>query len=70
MDVIPKNEEEYYEVKVETPEGIQTVNAKHVVMGTGSIPLVPPAFEEKLNEHILHSSGYLHKKKRFKKESM
>ena len=67
VDVIPKNEEEYYEVKVETPEGIQTVNAKHVVMGTGSIPLVPPAFDKKLSEHILHSSGYLHKKEEIQK---
>lgn len=38
------------------------VNVKYVVMGIGSILFVFLVFEEKFNEYILYSSGYLYKK--------
>ncbi|WP_026690964.1 lysine N(6)-hydroxylase/L-ornithine N(5)-oxygenase family protein [Alteribacter aurantiacus] len=62
-DVIDREEdgERFYEVVVEDREAKVTerYHAKHVVMGTGSIPLVPDGFDEFPVEDVVHTSQYL-----------
>ncbi|TWI54457.1 lysine N(6)-hydroxylase/L-ornithine N(5)-oxygenase family protein [Halalkalibacter nanhaiisediminis] len=36
------------------------VMTTHIILGTGSSPLIPPPLEEKLNEDVIHTSRYLH----------
>lgn len=38
----------------------ETVLARHVVLGTGSVPLIPPPLKEVLNDDVIHSGSYLH----------
>ncbi|TYR79185.1 NADPH-dependent L-lysine N(6)-monooxygenase [Priestia megaterium] len=49
-------------VKDMATQKTENIYAKHVVMGTGSVPLVPSALEEVVGEDVLHSSEYLHKR--------
>lgn len=55
-----------YGVKVKrTDTGeVSIYYAKHVVVGTGSIPFIPDGIEK--NEQIVHTSEYLHKEKEMK----
>ncbi|MFZ4453361.1 lysine N(6)-hydroxylase/L-ornithine N(5)-oxygenase family protein [Salibacterium aidingense] len=46
---------------IETGE-VSTYFARHVVVGTGSIPMFPPPIEKKIDENIYHSSSYVMRK--------
>ncbi|SDZ93422.1 lysine N6-hydroxylase [Thalassobacillus cyri] len=66
VDVIDHNqaEEAHYEVVVENIESGETKSnrAKHVVMGTGSKPLVLDGMKGFPEEDVLHTSAYLYQK--------
>ncbi|QDI91467.1 ornithine monooxygenase [Salicibibacter halophilus] len=47
----------YYVIEGKNSE---TLYARHLTLGTGSIPLVPPPLEGKTNEDVIHSSDYLY----------
>ncbi|MBM7704305.1 SidA/IucD/PvdA family monooxygenase [Metabacillus iocasae] len=69
VDVINhQGDDGYYEVNVmdiETEE-VSTFYAKHLVLGTGSVPFVPSKLEKALNDDLLHTSSYLDKKEGIK----
>ncbi|SDJ08049.1 lysine N(6)-hydroxylase/L-ornithine N(5)-oxygenase family protein [Natribacillus halophilus] len=44
----------------------ETLYARHVTLGTGSIPMIPPPLEGKTNEDIIHSSDYLYHEQELK----
>lgn len=48
------------ELNINGSEAEQVVYAKHLVIGTGSTPLVPGDMSDQLNEDIIHSSAYGH----------
>ncbi|MDV2886602.1 SidA/IucD/PvdA family monooxygenase [Alkalihalophilus pseudofirmus] len=50
---------------VQTGEATSYTTA-HIVMGTGSTPLIPSPIDEKLNEDVIHTSRYKHYEKEFK----
>ncbi|GGE30155.1 lysine 6-monooxygenase [Pullulanibacillus camelliae] len=54
-----------FEVKVMhyATQSEKTYIAKHIVVGTGTIPFVPPALREHLGKRVFHSADYLLKKK-------
>lgn len=61
-----KGETPHYEVHVENKEGTQVYQTRHVVMGTGSIPLLP--FETEPAEDVFHSSDYMFRQESLKKK--
>ncbi|WP_096439585.1 lysine N(6)-hydroxylase/L-ornithine N(5)-oxygenase family protein [Alteribacter populi] len=67
VDVIDHNVEgePYYEVVVEGNEAKVTERyfTKHVVVGTGSVPLVPEGFDQFPVEDVAHTSQYLFQRK-------
>ncbi|WP_110113552.1 SidA/IucD/PvdA family monooxygenase [Bacillus sp. CGMCC 1.16541] len=64
-----QGDDAYYEVSVMNvkTEEMATFYAKHLVLGTGSVPLVPEKLEEALNEDLLHTSSYLNRKEDVKR---
>ncbi|QQK74373.1 SidA/IucD/PvdA family monooxygenase [Salicibibacter cibarius] len=56
-------EQAYYVIEGKNTE---TLYARHVTLGTGSIPMVPPPLEGKTNDDIIHSSDYLYHEKGLK----
>ncbi|SDJ55252.1 lysine N(6)-hydroxylase/L-ornithine N(5)-oxygenase family protein [Salimicrobium halophilum] len=69
VDVLDRKEEEYYTVRVEdkmTGE-ITDYDTKHIVMATGTEPLVLDGMEHFPNEDVLHSSRYLFEKEQLLK---
>ncbi|MBB6451501.1 lysine N6-hydroxylase [Geomicrobium halophilum] len=46
--------------------GVETLYARHITLGTGSVPFIPPPLEGKTNEDIIHSSDYLYHEKDLK----
>jgi lysine N6-hydroxylase len=70
MDVVSRGSENpYYEVEVLDIESgeIERVYARHVVLGTGSIPNVPEPFSGLPESDVIHSSDYLFREEAFKK---
>ncbi|KMK75330.1 lysine N(6)-hydroxylase/L-ornithine N(5)-oxygenase family protein [Alkalihalobacillus pseudalcaliphilus] len=51
-----------YEVTVQhtATEQTETYFCKHLVLGTGSVPNLPPGFEDYKNEDVIHTSQYVH----------
>ncbi|WP_270182749.1 lysine N(6)-hydroxylase/L-ornithine N(5)-oxygenase family protein [Alkalihalobacillus sp. CinArs1] len=68
IDVTYHKEERYYEVIIEDIKRSEThkVKAKHVVLGTGSLPNVPEGFDKYPIEDVLHSNHYLYHEKQLK----
>ena len=58
-----------YEVKVKdiTTDKVSTYLAKHIVVGTGSVPFIPDSINT--SEHVVHTSGFLHAAKDIKASS-
>ncbi|HET7580398.1 MAG TPA: SidA/IucD/PvdA family monooxygenase [Bacillales bacterium] len=70
-DVIYHEAEEnpFYEVKVFNREDRETecYHARHMVLGTGSIPNIPEGFEEGQETDVFHTSEYLFREPSLKK---
>ncbi|WP_054709924.1 SidA/IucD/PvdA family monooxygenase [Bacillus sp. JCM 19041] len=49
---------ERYILKIRSSDDKKEIYAKHLVLGTGSSPLVPGDLADTLNEDIIHSSAY------------
>ncbi|MBO0351143.1 lysine N(6)-hydroxylase/L-ornithine N(5)-oxygenase family protein [Phormidium pseudopriestleyi FRX01] len=58
--------ESSYQVQVRQVEtgAVLTYNARHLVLGVGSIPQVPPCFRTVHSEKVFHSAEFLHKRDR------
>ncbi|MCG1022666.1 lysine N(6)-hydroxylase/L-ornithine N(5)-oxygenase family protein [Sutcliffiella horikoshii] len=58
-----------YEVRVRetATKKVSTYFAKHIVVGTGSVPFIPDNIEK--SEHVVHTSNYLHAAKDIKASS-
>lgn len=58
-----------YEVRVRetATKEVSTYFAKHIVVGTGSVPFIPDNIEK--SEHVVHTSNYLHAAKDIKASS-
>ncbi len=58
-----------YEVKVKDimTDKVSTYLAKHIVVGTGSVPFIPDSINT--SEHVVHTSGFLHAAKDIKASS-
>lgn len=58
-----------YEVNVKdiTTDKVSTYLAKHIVVGTGSVPFIPDSINT--SEHVVHTSGFLHAAKDIKASS-
>ncbi|WP_232725385.1 lysine N(6)-hydroxylase/L-ornithine N(5)-oxygenase family protein [Bacillus sp. FJAT-44742] len=62
---------DWYEVTVfniETGEN-HSYRARHVVIGTGSTPMIPEDIKDEMNEDICHTSSYLYNEKNIKRGS-
>ncbi|NQX28792.1 SidA/IucD/PvdA family monooxygenase [Microbacteriaceae bacterium VKM Ac-2854] len=53
--------EDLYVVTAATAEGIEEYRARHLVLGTGTAPMLPAALQH-LDGPVLHSSEYLHRR--------
>ncbi|AIC93773.1 lysine N(6)-hydroxylase/L-ornithine N(5)-oxygenase family protein [Shouchella lehensis] len=58
VDVRFVKEDECYEVTVKANHQTEHYYSKHLVVGTGSEPMVPVELEEGLNDDLIHSSSY------------
>lgn len=58
--------ESYYQVQVREVEtgAVLRYNTRHLVLGVGSIPQVPPCFRTVHSEKVFHSAEFLHKRDR------
>lgn len=58
--------ESYYRVQVRSvqTDEIFTYNARHLALGVGSVPQVPPCFKNMRGEKVFHSAEFLHKRDR------
>ncbi|MFP7334792.1 SidA/IucD/PvdA family monooxygenase [Shouchella clausii] len=58
LDVQYEAEKAAYRVVLSAAGKEKTVYATHIVVGTGSVPLLPGSLEKACNEDIIHSSDY------------
>ncbi|MFC7060905.1 lysine N(6)-hydroxylase/L-ornithine N(5)-oxygenase family protein [Halobacillus seohaensis] len=56
-----KEQTDYFEVVVEdlSSEELNTYKAKHIVMGTGSVPTMPKSFKELPKKDVFHTADYI-----------
>ncbi|MGA9287706.1 MAG: SidA/IucD/PvdA family monooxygenase [Anaerobacillus sp.] len=68
VDVIYRKEDQYYELTIEDVSTSKThvMKARHVVLGTGSVPNIPKGFDQYPIEDILHTNHYLYHEKEVK----
>ncbi len=69
IDVNYAEEKECYNVTIEDVKTRRSsvIQAKHVVLGTGSVPNIPQGFESYPLEDVLHTNHYLFHEKELKK---
>ncbi|WP_273835863.1 lysine N(6)-hydroxylase/L-ornithine N(5)-oxygenase family protein [Guptibacillus sedimenti] len=69
IDVNYAQEKECYNVTIEDVKTKRSavIQAKHVVLGTGSVPNIPQGFESYPLEDVLHTNHYLFHEKELKK---
>ncbi|MCA0992646.1 lysine N(6)-hydroxylase/L-ornithine N(5)-oxygenase family protein [Guptibacillus hwajinpoensis] len=69
IDVNYAQEKESYNVTIEDVKTKRSavIQAKHVVLGTGSVPNIPQGFESYPLEDVLHTNHYLFHEKELKK---
>ncbi|MDV2685822.1 SidA/IucD/PvdA family monooxygenase [Alkalihalophilus lindianensis] len=67
-DVVYDEGNKIYQVEVQAVQSKETFKctAEHIVVGTGSAPLIPSPIDEKLNDDIIHTSRYRHYEQDFK----
>ncbi|MYL35316.1 SidA/IucD/PvdA family monooxygenase [Pontibacillus yanchengensis] len=69
VDIRHINGEEHYEVdimNVETGDK-ERYRSRHIVMGTGSVPTMPPSFRDLPNEDVFHTAEFLSHQERCKR---
>ncbi|MGD7008675.1 lysine N(6)-hydroxylase/L-ornithine N(5)-oxygenase family protein [Metabacillus sp. 84] len=57
---------DYYELTVASNGGRETVQAKHILLGTGSVPLVPMKLDSVREDDVFHSMEYMFKEQALK----
>lgn len=69
IDVLYDKEKACYNVTIEEVKTgrTETIQAKHVVLGTGSVPNIPDGFDSYPPEDVLHTNHYLYHEKELKK---
>lgn len=63
MDLVFDKVQDIFKVRVLNHAGkLQIYHAKHIVIGTGTVPYIPEQIKKYLGEKIIHSSQYLNHK--------